>query len=249
MNALRAVALGFCLALAGCSSCGTASIVAHHGAFDAGFFADGGSAFTGVLVVTPASATVDVTAGQPLPSVQYTATANGEAATATWSVTPTALGGLDATGKFTASGGAGGIGTITAKLGTGSGTASITVRLHSSQNGADDGGSTTGSGVGGVGGVGGEGEGPPVDSATLAVLQSTPTADTGESLLYPYDGTVWPQDLLAPLIQWQNGVHLPDAVLIHLDPHLRARLGHERGGCFDTQRLIADLNIKDIAVA
>ncbi|MBS2029329.1 MAG: hypothetical protein JST54_15615 [Deltaproteobacteria bacterium] len=215
MNASRALVIGLCLACSGCS-CGTASISRGHGTFDAGFYPDGGSAFTGTLVVTPASASVDVMVGQALPSQQYTATANGQTAAPSWTVAPTALGSIDATGKFTASGAAGGVGTITATLGTGTGTASITVHLHSTQNGADDGG-TSGSGVGGVGGVGGEGEGPPVDAATVAVLQSTPTADPGQALLYPYDSTVWPQDLLAPLLQWQNGAHLPDAVLIHLE--------------------------------
>ncbi|HEY0881364.1 MAG TPA: hypothetical protein VGD87_07530, partial [Archangium sp.] len=53
--------------------------------------------------------------------------------------------------------------------------------------------------------------------ATLTVLQSTPTASAGLAFLYPYDETVWPRGLLAPLLQWSVGSLSPDAVGIHLE--------------------------------
>ena len=36
------------------------------------------------------------------------------------------------------------------------------------------------------------------------------------SILYPYDGTVWPQGLLAPLLQWNPGAHAFDSVYVHI---------------------------------
>jgi len=72
---------------------------------------------------------------------------------------------------------------------------------------------------GGVGGVGGEGLGPPVtDGATLAALKS-PSSDgkaEGLTFLYPYDQTVWPRGLLAPLLQWSWMTGDADAVLVQL---------------------------------
>ena len=68
-------------------------------------------------------------------------------------------------------------------------------------------------GFGGIGGVGGEGEGGPVDPGTLTVLQSTPTADPSITFLYPYDETVWPRGILAPLLQWNPGSRSPDALI------------------------------------
>jgi hypothetical protein len=66
-------------------------------------------------------------------------------------------------------------------------------------------------------------------------LQGTLTPDTGLAWLYPYDKTVWPQGLLAPLLQWIPGTgtagdatHNYDAIFIHL---------HENG--FDYQGYFA----------
>jgi hypothetical protein len=99
--------------------------------------------------------------------------------------------------------------------------------------GASDGGVNN---TGGNGGVGGEGVGGPVDPATQTLLQSAPGVDGGAigdagatgdagtdggavasdpSWLYPYDQTVWPRGLLAPLLQWSTAQSY-DAVYIHL---------------------------------
>ena len=73
--------------------------------------------------------------------------------------------------------------------------------------------------LGGVGGVGGEGLGPPVvDPATLAAL-GAPVGDgqaQGLALLYPYDKTVWPRGLLAPLLMWTWSVGDANAIKINL---------------------------------
>ena len=72
-------------------------------------------------------------------------------------------------------------------------------------------------GVGGNGGVGGSGPGGSVSPGGQGVLTGAPAPDMGLAWLYPYDKTVWPQGLLAPLLQWQPGaVGNYDAVYIHL---------------------------------
>jgi len=50
----------------------------------------------------------------------------------------------------------------------------------------------------------------------MTTLGGTPTADPSVVLLYPYDGTVWPQGLLAPLLQWNPGAHNFDSVSVHI---------------------------------
>jgi hypothetical protein len=56
-----------------------------------------------------------------------------------------------------------------------------------------------------------------VSSNVIATLQQTPTADPSRTLLYPYDGTVWPRGLLAPLLQWTPGANDSTAIAIHLE--------------------------------
>jgi hypothetical protein len=72
---------------------------------------------------------------------------------------------------------------------------------------------------GGIGGVGGEGLGPAVtDPAVLAALDN-PTGN-GQAqklaLLYPYDKTVWPRGLLAPLLMWSWTTGDADAIKIQI---------------------------------
>jgi len=71
------------------------------------------------------------------------------------------------------------------------------------------------SNAGGNGGVGGNGAGGAVDAGTLATLQGTPVTDSTLSWLYPYNNTVWPQGMLAPLLQWATQTTY-DGVYIHV---------------------------------
>ena len=91
------------------------------------------------------------------------------------------------------------------------------MKLKISDNGltASDAGAE--GGAGGNGGVGGEGPGGAVSAATVAVLTGARAFDPGLSLLYPYDKTVWPRGVLAPLVQWKPGAQGDyDAVYIKL---------------------------------
>jgi hypothetical protein len=144
---------------------------------------------------------------------------------AAWSFDRGELGAIDAmTGVFTANGNLGGVGTVTATWSGLTATAPLAVNLLSVQNGAPggtDGGTDGGggeAGAGGIGGVGGNGLGGPVSSTTQSVLSGTPTppaSATELGMLYPYDQTVWPRGILAPLLQWAT-THTVAAVFIHL---------------------------------
>ncbi len=183
-----------------------------------------GSAVTS-LTISPANPTVDVTITDgnvmTMP-LTFQALANGTAAvSASWSLDRGELGALDpASGVFTASGNLSGVGTVTAKYQSVMAATQVTVRLHVTQNGRP-GGADAGvvdAGAGGIGGVGGEGLGGPVNMGTQGALQGggTPPANAQElGWLYPYDKTVWPRGILAPLLQWQT-THAVSAVEIHL---------------------------------
>ena len=55
--------------------------------------------------------------------------------------------------------------------------------------------------------------------------------DATVSILYPYDGTVWPQGLLAPLLQWNPGAHAFDSVYVHIQEN-----NYEYKGYFAVER-------------
>lgn len=224
--ARRAVPVLVVMVLTGCGGCGSSSVLIGSrpdGGAGGGTGAAGGGAggatggggsstFSGTLAIAPRDATLDLVAGQAPPTQQFTALANGQPATPAWVVIPSDVGTIDANGLFTASA-TGGQATIAATLGSATDSTTVTVRGRLVQNGGSNSGRDAG--FGGFGGVGGEGEGGPVDPATLAVLDGVPTRD-GTVLLYPYDQTVWPKELLAPLLQW-TPARSYDAVRITLE--------------------------------
>jgi hypothetical protein len=173
---------------------------------------------TGDLTVSPANQVVNVTAGQPIPTLQFTALLNGSAVGASWAIDRGELGAIGAaSGLLTPAGTLGGVANITATYGALSASAPVTIFLHVSQSGGNADAGADGGGVGGNGGVGGEGPGGDPGSTLSGVLAGTPTADPGLTWLYPYDKTVWPRGLLAPLLQWQVGAQGNyDAVYIHI---------------------------------
>ena len=72
---------------------------------------------------------------------------------------------------------------------------------------------------GGVGGVGGEGLGGAVTDAAIQAALASPSGNgqaQGLHLLYPYDKTVWPRGMLAPLLMWDWSVGDADAIQIKL---------------------------------
>ncbi|MGH7269344.1 MAG: hypothetical protein ACREJ3_02855, partial [Polyangiaceae bacterium] len=199
----------------------------------------GGQALVGPLVIGPANKTIDVNYGAQTPSVTYTATIGGQIVPASFAIDRGEIGSIvAASGVLAPAGFIGGTANVTATYGGKQGSTPVTVRIHLVQNGAgstvpsgdggasandagsmaNDAGSMVDAGAnnsGGSGGVGGEGAGAAVPAATQTVLMGAPVADSGLEWLYPYNGTVWPRGLLAPLLQWTAG-HPYDAVFIHV---------------------------------
>ena len=201
---------------------------------DGGTGGDGGGGVTKVLDVQPGvGQTLNITLGQMSPTVTYSATLDGQPAAANWSVDRPDVGtiaagpSIDAT--FVPTGTTAGLVTVTVKAGGQTVKRQIVVALSASQNGANTnipsekqqvpttaGELTAG---GGVGGVGGEGLGPAVtDQATLTALDNPTNNGATQNLavLYPYDKTVWPRGLLAPLLMWNWTPGDADAIKIEI---------------------------------
>ncbi|HLK35403.1 MAG TPA: hypothetical protein VKU41_01540, partial [Polyangiaceae bacterium] len=183
--------------------------------------ADDGAGVQGTLTISPSGVqTITVASGQTSPTVTFTATLNGVMVPAGWSLDRGDIGrvqpGPSATTTFTPTGTTGGLVTISAGYAGKTASAQVFVKIAAQQNGADPSnpaeqaqiptGTAQLTAAGGVGGVGGEGLGVPVsDPATVAALR-TPGSDghaEGLVFLYPYDQTVWPRGLLAPLVMWR----------------------------------------------
>jgi hypothetical protein len=172
------------------------------------------------IEITPANQTLTFTAGQPAPTLQLVAKVigTGQVVPAAFTIDRGEIGSVGlATGLFTASGNVGGKATVTATWNGTAATTTVTVKLKVVQNGGgaiSDAGAD-GGGAGGNGGVGGDGPGAEVDPGTLLALKSAPTADPNLALLYPYNDTVWPRGILAPLLMWNVGAQGDyDALLI-----------------------------------
>jgi hypothetical protein len=187
---------------------------------EAGSLVGDGSGVTpqGALAITPADPVVNIVTGGAIPTVQFALTVGGQPATAShWLLDQGALGTISATGLFTPTGKIAGVGNVTASYGSSTATTTVTVDIQTTDQGDPVYvPNPPPPGPGGYGGVGGNGPGAPPSAGQLATLNGSPTADPSVSLLYPYDGTVWPQALLAPLLQWASGSHSFDSAYVHI---------------------------------
>jgi hypothetical protein len=152
-------------------------------------------------------------------TLSFEAQSSGAKVPAQWTIDRGELGALDFNaGTFVPSGNYSGVGTISASYGKAVAQARVTIQLSVTQNGGTWDPTATKAGVGGIGGVGGEPAGGPVDDATrmrLSAAGMAPSSAAEFGLLYPYDHTVWPRGLFAPLLQWQTK-HSAVAVSVHL---------------------------------
>ena len=192
-----------------------------------------GDAASGAFDIEPApEQTLAVTIGSTSPTVTYSALSGTAPVSVGWSVDrgeiATVAPGPATTAILTPTGTTGGVVAITGKANNQSVTRTTFVKLGGTQNGPSNDPSeqaqvatTTaqlGAG-GGVGGVGGEGLGSAVtDTATLTALQNPTQDGSAQSLkfLYPYDKTVWPRGMLAPLLMWSWSFDDADAIQIKL---------------------------------
>jgi hypothetical protein len=205
------------LALAGCHQDPGKGDPGGNGSNDLGAPGDGSVPSGSQLKIMPQNPVVVVTTGQAPPTVQFSATVNGASVTAGWGIDRGEIGAIDGTGVFTTSGNVGGKANITALYGTLKASTSVTVQIINVQSGDPAYQNPPAPvGAGGYGGVGGDGPGAPASSGQQGTLGGTPTADSSVTLLYPYDQTVWPRGMLAPLLQWKSGGHHFDSAYVHI---------------------------------
>ena len=181
----------------------------------AGIFRDAGA--DGGLAIMPEGVVLSIVAGSPVPTQTFVASFGDSAITPMWRVDRGEIGTITADGVFTPTGVLGGTANVTANYGTMSISTLVTVTLANQQNGDPNFGAAPPFGPSGYAGVGGDGPGGPTTSAQQRALTSAPTADSQVQILYPYDATLWPRDLLPPLLQWTTGTHHFDAMRIHVE--------------------------------
>jgi hypothetical protein len=142
------------------------------------------------LVIAPANVTLN--ASGPGSTQQFTAHYAGDTTllTAAWSLNVAGIGTIDGTGLFTASGLLGGQTSVTATVGNATATTTLTVVLHVTENPGN------------------------VGASVQSQLIAGGTADTTFKWLYPYDGTVFPRGLAAPVLQFAGTA--PDATLVQV---------------------------------
>jgi len=215
---------------AGGSNGDDSGLVVGDGAGNAGT-SNGG--VTEKLTVKAESATVTVNLGEALPKVAVTAFLGAVPVKVAWSVDRGDLAnvtpGVGAETELVPNGSAGGEVTVTAVVGKQQAQVVITIQISGSQNGADD--SIPGQAAqipssvgkltegGGPGGVGGQGLGVAIKDTDLLKALDDPGSDgsaTNLKLVYPYDGTVFPRGVLAPLVAWDWSKGDADAVKIEL---------------------------------
>ncbi len=170
------------------------------------------------VTLAPLDTTVTVTIAGGMvsaPKVQFTATSSGQPVDVGWSVDRGEIGTITSAGLFTPTGTTGGTADVIAGLGSSRASTTITVILKRTDNGFT--GPIDLTPAGGYGGVGGEGPGGPLAPADVTALQRPPASDPMRTFLYPYDKTVWPRGLLAPLLQWTEGRSDATALAIHLE--------------------------------
>jgi hypothetical protein len=195
---------------------------------------DGSGDAAQVFDVQPSTMqTITVTVGQAPPTVMYTATLDGQAVNASWNVDRGDLGtigaGPSSQATFTPAGTTGGLVSVRVSAAGRSLQRQVFIKLTTTQNGAGSNPANTGQVAttvaqlgtgGGIGGVGGDGLGVGVsDMPTFTALQNPSNggaSSQGLAFLYPYDKTVFPRGLLAPLLQWTSSLGGVDGIRIQL---------------------------------
>ncbi len=141
------------------------------------------------LTIDPASPTLDVS-GTPM-TLQLHALLDGvERAGVTWIADDVVVGTLSPTGLYTARGTIAGVTHVTARYGALEASADVTVTVHQTDNPGS------------------------VSPADMASLRTGGSADPSLRWLYPYDDTVFPRGLAAPVLQLAGSA---DATRVGID--------------------------------
>jgi hypothetical protein len=160
-------------------------------------FGDGAAQAVTSLSIDPPTATLAVengaTATQQFKLVAHFA--DGTTGTVSealpWSATNLQVGTISGTGLYTSTGALGGAVTIGASYKGQKASAQLTVKLHVVEN---------------TGGA---------DAGQQGTLKGAVNPDPSVVWAYPYDGTVFPRGLAAPLMQWNNGA-AADLYYVHI---------------------------------
>ncbi|AKU97324.1 hypothetical protein AKJ09_03988 [Labilithrix luteola] len=178
--------------------------------------------------------TIQAVLGQAPPTVAFTATMNDQPINVAWAVDRGEIASVDAgpssSATVKATGTTGGLVTLSASLNGQVVKREVLVQVTGTQNGVNANIPAQDAQIahnpaeltagGGVGGVGGEGLGGAVTDPATATALGAPSSDgTAKhlTLLYPYDKTVFPRGMLAPLLQWRWDEGDADAIAIHLE--------------------------------
>ncbi|HEY1536405.1 MAG TPA: hypothetical protein VGF76_20435 [Polyangiaceae bacterium] len=141
---------------------------------------DGGPPTIGGGVITAAGGT-NITVGGAPKDVQLSASANGMPVTGTWTTSDTTIGSVGTDGVFHANGYVGGTVDIALLVGKGQIKITLTVDVDITENAAM------------------------LPAADQTALKAGGAADPTFTFLYPFDGTVFPRGLPAPLLQFGDG--------------------------------------------
>ncbi len=183
---------------------------------------DGSGGNHGTLAITPEKATITVSNAAKLPRQAYEATvANGGApkkVTPNWSLASFAIGAIDSAGTFTPKGTVAGDVTVEATYEGLSAEATLEVKVDlqtSLGNVTEPDGTTISQSASGISPMNAKALGDGSDAGA-------PVAEPGppggwSTLVYPYDQTVIPQGLLAPILQFTAGSIVPQDFKISLD--------------------------------
>ncbi|MBX3191865.1 MAG: hypothetical protein KF819_33045 [Labilithrix sp.] len=139
------------------------------------------------LTVDPPTASLVVESGavmtQPFKAIaKYSDNTTSDVTNATqWIATSLQVGNIASTGLYSTTGSIGGDVKITGTFQGQKASAALRVKLHLLENPAG------------------------ADAATIAALKAATTKDSAIQWAYPYDGTVFPRGLHAPLLMWNNG--------------------------------------------
>jgi hypothetical protein len=180
---------------------------------------DGGGELplSSLLMLVPDKPTLELDLGKKLATLQFEVTTrDGTALDAKFRVEDGSFGSIDEHGVFTPSGKRGGTTFIEARVGATVLRTELTIDITWEQSGAPA-DPNAGMSSGGYAGVGGEGPGGAPSKGVRTALDAKPKADTALKWLYPYDGTVFPLGLLAPLLMWSEGTAaVADGVALHV---------------------------------
>ncbi len=180
---------------------------------DAPLFGGDGGSGQGALAISPQNPKLTITNGSvPTQTFTTTLTVGGVAqtVTSTFSLTDYTIGTISGAGKFTPQGTIAGTATVVAQYGNAKVSTTVVVTVDiSTQLGnvtLPDGTTIPQSSSG-------------ISSGDLTALQGTPTSDAGtpSAIIYPYDQTVFPLGLLAPVVQFSPGSVAPVDFKISLD--------------------------------